>query len=57
MLLRKSTNTLLEAIHEMERARAANLYDMGGHGEKAEQMLRDAKHELHDAIESAKHSP
>ena len=55
--LEKVHKHVLEAIHEMERARAANHYDMGGHGEKAEQMLRDAKHELHDAIESAKHSP
>jgi len=43
-----------EAIHEMERARAANHYDMGGHGVKAEEHLRAAEHELHDAIESAK---
>jgi len=43
-----------EAIHEMERARAANHYDMGGHGVKAEEHLRAAERELHDAIESAK---
>jgi len=43
-----------EAIHEMERARAANHYDMDGHGEKAEKFLRDALRELHEAIESAK---
>jgi len=55
--LEKVHKHVLEAIHEMERARAANHYDMGGHGEKAEQMLRDAEHELRDAIESAKHSP
>ena len=29
-----------EAIHELERARAANHYDMAGHGVKAEQHLR-----------------
>ena len=43
-----------EAIHEMERARAANHYDMGGHGVKAEEHLRAAERELHDAIESAR---
>ena len=37
---------VIEAIHEMERARAANHYDMEGHGAKAEQDLRDAEHEL-----------
>lgn len=43
-----------EAIHEMERARAANHYDMQGHGAKAEQFLREAEKELHEAIEAAK---
>ena len=41
-----------EAIHEMEKARAANHYDMAGHGAKAEEHLRAAEHELHDAIEA-----
>ncbi len=39
-----------EAIHEMERARGANHYDMEGHGAKAEQDLRDAEHELDAAV-------
>lgn len=43
-----------EAIHEMETARAANHYDMDGHGVKAEEHLRAAEHELHEAIEAAK---
>ncbi len=43
-----------EAIHEMERARAANHYDMAGHGAKAEEHLRAAEHELHDAIEASR---
>jgi hypothetical protein len=43
-----------EAIHEMERARAANHYDMAGHGAKAEEHLRQAEHELHEAIEASK---
>ena len=43
-----------ESIHEMERARAANHYDMAGHGAKAEDLLRQAEHELHDAVEAAK---
>ena len=43
-----------EAIHEMERAQKANHYDMGGHATKAEEALRHAERELHEAIESAK---
>jgi hypothetical protein len=43
-----------ESIHEMENARAANHYDMAGHGAKAEEDLRRAERELHDAIEAAK---
>ena len=38
----------------IERARAANHYDMAGHGAKAEDLLRQAEHELHDAVEAAK---
>ena len=45
-----------ESINEMEHARAANHYDMYGHGEKAEQLLRDAEHELHEAIEASRHA-
>jgi len=47
-------NRINQAIGDMERARKANHYDMDGHGEKAEQYLRQAEHELHDAVESAK---
>ncbi len=43
-----------EAIHEMERAQKANHYDMGGHAAKAEQALREAERELHEAVEAAK---
>jgi hypothetical protein len=45
---------VLESIHEMERARAANHYDMAGHGAKAEELLRQTEKELHEAIEAAK---
>lgn len=47
-------NHVLEAIHELENARAANQYDMAGHGAKAEEHLRAAEHELHEAIEAAR---
>jgi hypothetical protein len=47
---------VIESIHEMEHARAANHYDMDGHGAKAEQLLHDAEHELNAAVESAKHA-
>jgi len=43
-----------ESIHELERARAANHYDMEGHGAKAEEHLRAAEHELGMAIEAAR---
>lgn len=42
-----------EAIHEMEHARAANHYDMEGHGARAEEHLRAAEHELDMAVRAA----
>ena len=45
---------IVEAIHEMDRARAANHYDMAGHGAKAETLLHEAEKELHEAVEAAK---
>lgn len=52
--LEAAHNHVQEAIHEMDRARAANHYDMAGHGVKAEEHLRAAERELHEAIEAAK---
>lgn len=43
-----------EAIHEMEHARAANHYDMAGHGAKAEEHLRAASRELDLAIQASR---
>jgi len=43
-----------ESIHELERARAANHYDMAGHGAKAEQLLHEAERELHEAVEASR---
>ena len=45
---------VMESIHQLERARAANHYDMAGHGARAEELLRQAEHELHEAIEAAR---
>jgi hypothetical protein len=45
---------VIEAIHEMDRARAANHYDMAGHGAKAEELLHGAEHELGLAVEAAR---
>lgn len=45
---------IVEAIHEMDRARGANHYDMAGHGKKAEEFLHSAERELGLAIEAAK---
>lgn len=47
-------NHINDAIHEMERARRANHYDMEGHGEKAEARLHEAEHEVNLAVEWAK---
>jgi hypothetical protein len=47
-------NHVVEAINEMQAARAANHYDMSGHGAKAEKFLHKAEKELRLAIESAK---
>ncbi len=52
--LEAAHNHVQEAIHEMDHARAANHYDMAGHGAKAEEHLRAAEHELHEAIEAAR---
>jgi hypothetical protein len=52
--LDKVHDHVVEAIHELDRARAANHYDMAGHGAKAEQLLHEAEHELHEAVESSK---
>jgi hypothetical protein len=42
---------VMDAIHEMEHAQAANHYDMGGHAARAEQDLRAAEHELQLGIQ------
>ena len=45
---------VIESIHEMERARAANHYDISVHGAKAEEHLRAAEHELDLAVQAAR---
>ncbi|HUN75493.1 MAG TPA: hypothetical protein VMU40_13345 [Steroidobacteraceae bacterium] len=45
---------VVEAINEMDRARAANHYDMAGHGVKAEEALHRAERELREAIRAAR---
>ena len=45
---------IVESIHEMERARAANHYDMEGHGAKAEEHLHAAEHELDLAVRASR---
>lgn len=52
--LEEAHQHVVETIHELERARAANHYDMKGHGERAEKALHEAERELHEAIEAAK---
>ena len=50
--LEASHKHVQEAIHELDHAREANHYDMAGHGVKAEEHLRAAERELHEAIEA-----
>jgi hypothetical protein len=45
---------VVEAVNEMARARAANHYDMGGHGLKAEDLLKQTQDQLARAVEDAK---
>lgn len=52
--LERAHNHVQEAMKEMDHARAANHYDMAGHGAKAEEHLRAAERELHDSIEAAR---
>lgn len=52
--LARAHDHVQEAIHELDHARAANHYDMAGHGAKAEEHLRAAERELHDSIEAAR---
>jgi hypothetical protein len=52
--LHKAHLHLQQVIKEMERARAANNYDMAGHGAKAEDLARQAEKELNAAVEAAK---
>lgn len=42
------------AIEDMGRARAANHYDMAGHGARAEDLLKQAERELQQAVEAAR---
>jgi len=45
---------VVEAIHDMDRARAANHFDMAGHGAKAVEHLHAAERELGLAVEAAR---
>jgi len=47
-------NHIHEAIQEMNHARAANNYDMAGHGAKAENLLHAAEREVGLSIDAAK---
>ena len=52
--LDKANHHISDAIGDMERARAANHYDMAGHGANAEKHLRAAQVELGLAIQWAR---
>jgi hypothetical protein len=53
--LRAAHEKIQNALKDLERAQRANHYDMGGHAAKAEEDLRHAERELHEAIESREH--
>ena len=42
-----------EVIHELDRARAASHFDKEGHAVKAREFLRQAEHELDQAVKAA----
>ena len=52
--LDKVHNHVKEAVAEIARARAANHYDMAGHGLKAEDLLKQSLDQLARAVEAAK---
>jgi hypothetical protein len=52
--LDKANHHINDAMGDMERAAAANHYDMAGHAHKAEQHLRAAQNELNLAIQAAR---
>ncbi|HEY2861850.1 MAG TPA: hypothetical protein VGJ21_25850 [Terracidiphilus sp.] len=52
--LDKAHKHVQDAMNELDKARAANNYDMQGHGVKAEQHLRIAEHELDMAVAAAR---
>jgi hypothetical protein len=52
--LDKAHKKVLDAMVELDHARAANHYDMQGHGAKAEQHLHIAEHELDMAVQAAR---
>jgi hypothetical protein len=54
--LDKVHNKIVSAIRDMAEARAANHYDMAGHGAKAEELLRQADRELQLAVDAARAS-
>ena len=52
--LEEAHKHVVESIHELDRARAANHFDMAGHGARAVVHLRDAERELGLAVEAAR---
>jgi hypothetical protein len=52
--LEKVHNEVLRALDHMQKAQAANHYDMGGHAAKAEADLRNVEAELKEGIEFIK---
>jgi hypothetical protein len=52
--LHRAHQHVKDGIKEMERARAANHFDMAGHGAKAEELLRQAEREIHESFEAAR---
>jgi DnaJ-class molecular chaperone len=49
--LTQADKDINRAFTQLTDAQKANEYDLGGHAAKAKELLDEAKHEVHDAIE------
>jgi hypothetical protein len=53
--LAEAQHHILEAVEKIDAAQKANKDQLGGHADKAKQLLDQASHELKEAAEYANH--
>lgn len=53
--LAEAQHHILQAVEKIDQAQRANKDRLGGHAEKAKQLLDQASHELKEAAEFANH--